>query len=311
MKYFYEQKQLYLIADLLITTLNQWRSVIDIFRNETMKTTQKLMGSLILAAVGTFTFNTQVMANQADTKKPLLVIGASYADGRTPFNDALVAPLGGISVGLGSYLSLGNALIKNPRLAGYVINEAQAGATSFDRLGCNPDPSCTSGVWQGYDKQLTKAAARVSIPNTNIISAKYVVITMANDCLHSDAFGVPQDQTHPCSLTEMNSYVDRLVHLGQRALSMGLTPIYDIYPSYNSLNLPFARQAFGLNWIIDQTGYQTLRDLHRTRIKAELPNAVVLDMWADFEHGGDGLHPNDKTTRKAAEKIAKYISHAQ
>ncbi|PTQ86783.1 SGNH/GDSL hydrolase family protein [Agitococcus lubricus] len=249
-------------------------------------------------------------ASQADTNKPLLVIGASYSDGSTPFNDALVAPLGGVSVGLGTYLSLGNALVKNPRLAGYVVNEAQAGATTFDRLACNPNPSCTSGTWQGYDKQLTKALARVTIPGTTTTTAKFVVITIGNDCLHSDAFGVPQNQSQPCSITEMNNYIDRLIAVGQRILNLGLTPIFDIYPDYHALNLPFAAQAFGLNWIIDQHSYNTLRQLHRSRIKAALAQAVVLDMWAGFEHVGDGLHPNDKTSRKAAEKIAKYIQQA-
>ncbi len=274
-----------------------------------MKNLTDPLKTLVIATLSTLMIATSAVAATDDVNKPLLVIGASYADGRTPFNDALIAPLGGVSVGLGSYVSLGNALIRNPRLPGYVINEAQAGATTFDRLGCNPGPSCTFGSWLGYDKQLTKAVARVTVPGTTTILAKYVVITIGNDCLHSDAFGIPQNQALRCTYSDMRAYVDRLIAVGRRATNMGLTPIYDIYPEYSSLDLPFAAQAFGLTWIIDSSSYNMLRDLHRTRIQAMLPNAVMLNMWADFENIGDGLHPNDKTTKKAAEVIARYISH--
>ncbi|MES2207913.1 MAG: SGNH/GDSL hydrolase family protein [Pseudomonadota bacterium] len=275
-----------------------------------MKKIASRIQKVVFAALSSCMITSYSIAATADVNKPLLVIGASYSDGRIPFNDALVAPLGGISVGLGSYLSLGDALIKNPRLPGYVINEAQAGATTFDRMSCTPGPACTFGSWQGYDKQLTKAIARVTVPGTQTILSKYVVITMANDCLHSDAFGVPQNQATQCTDSDMNAYVDRLIEVGRRATNLGLTPIYDIFPEYSSLDLPYAAQAFGFSWIIDKSSYSKLRDLHRTRIRAMLPNAVLLDIWANFEHGADGLHPTDKTSRKAAEIIAKYISHS-
>ncbi len=71
----------------------------------------------------------------------ILVIGASFENAVTPFNDKLEAPLGGISVNAGSYLSLGNALARTPLLDGFIINEAQAGATTFDRLNCTPGPA--------------------------------------------------------------------------------------------------------------------------------------------------------------------------
>jgi len=259
------------------------------------------MGLLMLAMVNA------AFAAPGDVDKPLLVIGASYADGRLPFNDALVAPLFGISVGMGSYLSLGDALIKDPRLPGYVINEAQAGATTFDRPGCNPGLGCNAGLWQGYSKQLTKAKARVTLPGSNTVLAKYVVISIANDCLHSDAFGIPQYLTSPCTASDMNAYVDRLIAVGQQALNAGLTPIFSIYPAYSNLNLPLPAKTFGLAWIADQAGYNALRDLQRTRIASELPRAVQLDIWANFQDMGDGLHPNDKTSRRAAAIIAQYI----
>jgi len=150
---------------------------------------KKFCGLLLSLAVS-------AVSTTAVAEEPILVIGASFANGAMPFNDNLDAPLGGISIGLGSYLSLGNALVRESSLSGHVINEAQAGATTFDRQTCNPD--CTPDViWQGYDKQFTKALARVTLrdPGTGditVLNSKYVVITLSNDCLHSDAFGIPQ-----------------------------------------------------------------------------------------------------------------------
>lgn len=250
-------------------------------------------------------------ASPADMDKPIIVIGASYSNGSVPFNDALVSPLFGIAVGFGNYLSLGDALIKDPRLPGYVINEAQAGATTFDRPGCMPSaPSCDLGMWQDYEKQLQKAQQRVTIPGTTTILSKYVVITIPNDCLHAGAFSIPQNQTTHCSLGEINAYLDRLLAVGRKALNAGLIPIYDRYPAYSDLDLRYFAATYGLSWAADEGYYNMLRDLHRQRLTTELPGAVVLDIWANFEHVGDGIHPNDKTSRKAAAMIAQYINNA-
>lgn len=242
-------------------------------------------------------------------KEPaLLVIGASYSDARLPFNDALEAPLGGIAIDFGSYLSLGNALIRDKHLPGYVINEAQAGATTFDRPGCNPGPGCDAGEWQGYGTQFQKALARVTLPFPPFTrNAAFVVITIANDCLHSDAFGIPQDQAIPCDATALNAYIDRLIDLGEEAISLGITPIFDVYPKWSRIDLPLTGSLFGLLWVLDEAAYNTLRDLHRSRLESELPGAIVLDMWKGFKHRGDGLHPSDKTSKKAAKRIAKLI----
>jgi len=105
----------------------------------------------------------------------------------------------------------------------------------------------------------------------------------------------------------MNAYVDRLIAVGQQALNAGLTPIFDVAPAYTDLNLPLTAKVFGLSWIADSVGYNAMRDLRIARIPAELPGAVVLDMWANFQHMGDGIHPNDKTARKAAAVISQYI----
>ncbi|MFT4929809.1 MAG: hypothetical protein ACI8WB_005944, partial [Phenylobacterium sp.] len=53
--------------------------------------------------------------------------------------------------------------------------------------------------------------------------------------------------------------------------------------------------------------YETMATINRDRIHAQLPDAVVLDAFADFTHNGDGIHQDDKTSRKAAQRIAHYI----
>lgn len=242
----------------------------------------------------------------SELDRPIIVLGASYSSAAFPFDDNLSAPLGGVAVNLGRYLSFGNALTRDPRLPGYVINEANAGATTFDRPSCNPGPGCNFGHWQGLDKQVTKALARVTIPGTNISMAKYAVITSVNDCLHSDSFGIPQDQTRPCTMDEINAYIDRLIAAGQRLLNAGVTPIFDVYADYKRLDWPAAAAAAGLLWVADESYYNLLRETHRTRLTNELPGAVVMDMWKGVTTE-DGGHPDDRSMVRASQRVVQYI----
>lgn len=239
---------------------------------------------------------------------PILLIGASYAEGKTPFNNG-IAPLGGTSVGLGSYLSLGQALTRESKLPGYVINEGEAGATTFARQACPPTAnSCVAAGWSGYQTMLQRALARVAMPPIfSQYNARYVVITTANDCLHSGAIGVPQGQASQCTLADMNAVADRLIAVGQFAQSKGLTPIYDVLPAYTDLNLPLFQQLNGQVWVIGENDYNQLRNTVRSRIETDLPDALLVDMWKDFKHIGDGIHPDPKTSRRAAELLAKSI----
>jgi lysophospholipase L1-like esterase len=247
-----------------------------------------------------------VVSFSAFAEKPVLIIGASYANASTPINDNLDAPLGGIAVGLGDFLSLGNALVRNRKLSGHVINEAQAGATTLDRIACNP--VCVQGVeWQGYDKQLTKALSRVSFGVPAIINADYVIISFANDCLHSDAFGIEQGDTAPCEIAEINALADRYIALGQRILGLGLTPVFIKAPTYEQLDLQLFAQLAGLLWATDKSHYDELTSVVQSRIENELPDAVQLNAWKKFAHLGDGIHPNRKSTVRAAKHIAKFV----
>lgn len=242
---------------------------------------------------------------ERSSQAPLLVIGASYAQAATPFNGGL-APLGGTSVGFGAYLSLGQALTRSALLPGFVVNEGQAGATTLARPACDPGTgTCGPAGWDSYQTQLERALARVAMPPTFVqYNAAYVVITTPNDCLHSDAAGVPQSLSQPCTPAQLNQVVDRLIAVGHQALARGVTPIFDLPPRYEQLDLNRFASLFGLNWVIGRSDYNNLRELVRTRLKAELPSALVLDIWRHFVHQGDGIHPTSETTQRAAHVIA-------
>lgn len=239
---------------------------------------------------------------------PLLLVGASYAEGKTPFNNG-IAPLGGVAVGLGSYLSVGQALTRTPLLPGFVINEGQAGATTFARPYCAPGAStCGPATWDSYATQLQKALARVAVPPAfNTYNARYVLILSPNDCLHADTFGVPQASAQPCTAAQLNQVADRLIAVGNQARAAGLTPIYDTMPRYSQLDLNLFRSLYSLAWVIGEADYNTLRNVTSSRIRNEVPGAVVLDVWKDFEHIGDGIHPTPETARRAAFIIARAL----
>ncbi|NHZ89043.1 SGNH/GDSL hydrolase family protein [Massilia sp. CCM 8733] len=261
--------------------------------------------SLLLAQSS---FAQQKPSQPPPSQHPLLLIGASFAEGKTPYHGA-DAPLGGVAVGFGNYLSLGQALTRHRKLPGYVINEAQAGAGTFAHPFCAPGAAtCGPAGWDSYQTQLDRALSRVAMPPTfSQHTASYVVVTTANDCLHADAAGVPQSESQPCTLNDMNASVDRLVAVGKFALAKGLTPIFDIPPQYDNLDLPKFQAAFGLAWVIGESDYKQLRTLSSTRLKAELPGAIVLDIWKDYTHIGDGIHPDVASAEKAADVIARHL----
>lgn len=261
----------------------------------------------LLFVSGFLTSCSQIVQAVDGSQLPLLVIGASYSNGKTPILDG-VGPLGGVAVGLGSYLDLGQALTRNQKLSGFVINEGQAGATTFGRVHCEPT-SCAAGEWDSYQYQLETALTRVAVPPAfTQYNAKYVVITLPNDCLHPDAFGVPYQQTAPCTAAQRNSVVDRLIAVGRFAADKGLTPIYTDYPRYNELDLELFRTLYGFPWVINKQDFNDLRTVASNRIQAELPTALFIDPWKNFGHIGDGIHPNPETMVRAANAIAKLLT---
>ena len=249
---------------------------------------------------------------QEGVSKPLLIIGASLANGNSPIDNNLSGPYGGFAVNYGSYLSLGNALIRTDELNGLVINEAEAGATTFPRLRCGWYSCLTTG-WQGYDVMFQKALSRVTLRDpanpAQIVgyNADYLYIAIPNDCLHSGAMGVPHTQTAPCTVVEMNDVIDRLEAVANQALDIGITPVFSILPQYHEFDMPLFKQKNGLYWVINEEDFNTYRDLYRNRIHDELPEAIQVDAWAGFVHLGDGIHPNAETATRAAKRIAKAI----
>lgn len=238
----------------------------------------------------------------------LLVIGASWANGNLPLDRELNGVWGGLNVGLGSYLDLGNALVKDPRLPGYVINEAEAGGSTIRHRDCTLEGGtvCGPALWISYEEQLERALRRVAVPGVpGAYNAQYVVITPGNDCLHSNNDDVPEVETSPCTLAEVDGYVDRMIDLGQQVMDLGMTPIYVGYPESYEVDLVMPRAFF---WFIDIPTWDYMAAQYESRVPVELPGAVLID-WGKFEHNGDGIHQSDKTSRKLAAKIADHISN--
>ncbi len=265
-----------------------------------MKSVNKICVCIVLLMTQ---FSSNLLAEpRARAQEPVLVIGGSYASGKVPFNEGMDSPLFGVSANFGSYTSLSDGLI---RRGYYVVNEGQGGATTFQRLGC--DPVCGTGYWDSYETQLQRALARVALPGGGF-NAQYVIITLSNDCLHSAAFGVPQSMALPCTLAEVEQAIQRLVDVGATVLSLGLTPIYLRYPSYSRMDLPLTQQLFGFQWIVNEAQFNTIRDTHQAMITSQLPDAIyVNDAWDKFEHLGDGLHPTVKAVKKAVKALERHF----
>lgn len=134
------------------------------------------------------------------------------------------------------------------------------------------------------------------------------MIDVANDCLHGNDRGLPWSQTAPCTPLELVQYVDRLIAVGQEALNNGLTPIYTGIPHWDDAGLQLFAQLFGFPWVIDEATVNQLRSILIAKLNAELPQAIYVDAWDDFEDLGDGLHPTPEVAEKAAERILDAIA---
>lgn len=270
---------------------------------------RRSLGVLALSCLASSPAITTASPVPVVTDQPLLVIGASFADGRLPFNDALQAPFGGMAVNFGSYLGEGDALV---RQGFFVVNEAQAGATTFDRNVCFAN-ACIELGWQGYRTQLTKALSRVTIRNpadpSQVLgyNARYVYFSFANDCVHSGAAGIPQAQSSPCTQEEIDAFVDRVVEVAEDAMDAGLVPVFSRYPEYDRLDLGLQAAATGLTWYASKQQWDALAETFESRIEDELPGAILVDAWHKMETLPDGLHPTPKSANKAAKRIREAI----
>lgn len=260
-----------------------------------------------------FLVSPAVQSEQPDNYVALLVIGSSYINGTTRIDDNTISALNGAAVGAGSYLSLGDALIRSRKLNGLVINEGVVGATTQDRVSCLWYDCLPGGQMPSYMSQFENALRRIAIydPVNFTISgynAKYVVIDMPNDCIHSDAFGVPQASAKPCINQDFIESANRVVDVANKALQLGITPILTLPPKYEDLELSLVQQGLGMYWVIGEYEYNILSETYKTTFESKVPGAIILDVWKHFTHRGDGIHPNRKTVKQAAEKIANIVS---
>jgi len=245
---------------------------------------------------------------------PILVIGASFGNGSTAFDSGTSSPLLGLAVAGGNYLSLGDALVRDPSHNGFVVNEAQAGSTTFANPSCRLalyGGACSTAKSSSFEEQLVRAASRVRSLATGAYNAEYVIITSPNDCLHSDAFGVPETDAVACDVDDMQDVADRLVDVGRLAISLGLTPVFVDYPPVDSVDLVAFQQNSLLLWTISESDYQLLNDTVMATIAADLPEALIINYWEEYEQLGDGIHPTPATTQNAASIILNAIGYAQ
>lgn len=257
--------------------------------------------------------NTGTEETVVNNNQPILVIGASFGSGNTPFDSGLSAPLLGLAVAGGNYLSLGDALVRAPSHNGRVINEAQAGSTTFARPSCRDAlyaGACSTAEFNSYETQLTRAASRVRSLSTGAYNAEYVIITAPNDCLHSDAFGRPESEAIRCDMEDMYDLADRLMQVGELALSMGLMPVFADYPPVESIDLELFRQSSLLTWTITESDYSLLNETVMGTLRAELPEATFINYFETYEQLGDGIHPTDATSANAANIILQEIGYA-
>lgn len=251
-------------------------------------------------------------ADETPETLPLLIVGASMANGHSPFDGDLTSPLLGLSVNAGQYISLGDALVRNTSHSGYVVNEAQAAATTYARESCRLalyGGACSGAGFDSYQTQILRASSRVYSLGTGEYNAEYVIVTTPNDCLHSDAFGLPESDANMCDEEDMQDVADRMVEIGQLVQGLGMTPIYSPYPPVDSIDLELFRQSSLLLWTISPTDYQMLNDIVMTTLATDLPDALVIDYWADFTHLGDGIHPDLDTVENAADIILQTIGY--
>lgn len=272
---------------------------------------RRSLGVLALACLASSASPSSAAPTPSINDQPILVIGASYADGRPPFNDSLGAPFGGLAVGFGSYLGEGDALVRRGML---VVNEAQAGATTFGRNMCMAD-ACYPVGWQGYSTQLAKALGRVTVRNpadpTQVLgyNARYVYISLANDCIHAGAAGTPQQDSSPCGQAEVDAFVDRMIDVAEDAMDVGLVPVFSRYPDYHDVDLSIMQGVTGLAWVANEAQWNMLATTFETRVADELPGAILVDAWHGMKTIGDGMHPSPKSADKAAKRIREAIEH--
>lgn len=228
-----------------------------------------------------------------DIDNPVVgLIGASFVDPLTPYPNA-----GGLTCLNGcSYRGLSDHLI------GTVIREkkgiayqsaAQAGAISAG----------TSDYYSVLG-QATKLYEHHANWNGDSSRLKAVVFDIFNDCLHN-LYG-PLCTEHDIKDGVVANVKEAVDYLQARGVKVYLNK----YVAYEDLDLPAMQAAFS-NLIPGFTAASPEQyDLLKTTYEAELSaidGVSLLDTWKNFNHVGDGLHPDHKTKRKAAKYVTRTL----
>jgi hypothetical protein len=115
------------------------------------------------------------------------------------------------------------------------------GATTFDRFSCVNDYCLSGGKLLGYESQFKNVLKRVAIyepnnPTPISYNAKYIIIGVSNDCIHSDAFGIPQSDTKMCTNQDIDESISHIIDVANNSLEIGITPLISIPPKYRNLD---------------------------------------------------------------------------
>lgn len=213
------------------------------------------------------------------------IIGSSIDTERSPF---------GMFIG-GSHNDTEGALAAQRRGPHpfAIVNEAEGGSFVDPVSQTLPDGTVIS--WIGYEEQLERIKfGTVWNPpiGDGISRLSAVFIGIPNDLLHTQIF----------SVAAVYAYTDKIKALVDSA---GVPVFIPGYPPWadedgdKGLNMQKAAPIFFLQNPITKENYQILSDIHRQEL-SDYPGVVYVDMYDDYEHLGDYLHPNRSQDRAAA-----------
>ncbi len=274
------------------------------YKNLTLNVNRSFAMKRVKLILALFSIFISVLTNAQQAEDYVLIfIGGSFQQGKTPYNLYLNGPLYGAAVNGGRYVSLASEF---DRMGYYIINEAQAGATTFERIGCGYD-FCVEAYWDSYETQLDRAIPRVT-SRDGTINAKFVVIGTSNDCLHPGAFNVPFIESKKCDYIDLIAWGNRLVAVAKRVQSYGLVPIVTEFPRWTTEQLKTFQEYNNMPWISTVEELDIRRKYLKTILHAELDEFIYVRPWGNFQSIIDGIHPTEETVTNAALTIENAMN---
>ena len=247
----------------------------------------KVFSSIFGCLLGSFSY-----AQPEFPSNPVIgVIGGSFGSCHAPEESILK----GVGFSGCSHEPLDKKLTKNRILdkkGVRVESVAQGGAVTYD---------IPNQGYLGYQSQIQKLQVRTSWFD-GVQRLQYTIFSVVSDCLHNRG-----TQTGaPCTSKDIESMVGRIHEAASYALKNNITPVINAYPRYEDLDLETVRQAFGLDWVVDENGYNAIASAHENAL-SEIPGVIYVKPWERNFETIDGLHPKDKSVVSGAKVIAKAI----